>query len=292
MRAASLVCQVYFLNSGLKVFDAMEMIPPYQSSIVIVGVMFGWIYYKYVAVSQPHMHVIGLALRACVRAHNSVRASVRLFRCSEGENVPTKNLILFAVGCGISIGGICVLLLKKRAKRAASELSQGTEAEGRRASTADVMLAKLGEEVPLLSHPFGPSLSARSTSKETPLLPLHAGSDSTLAKPPVVAASAGESTLAPERSDSSDMLLDDRVADLEAMPGQTVLTGDALERRMSTAGLAMVDAMVTAVHVVSSRLHSRSTSTDDAAHQRGSTERSDSHGVPSVAWQSYQNEHL
>jgi hypothetical protein len=42
----SLMMQLYYLNSGLKRFDAMEMVPPYQSSIVIIGVAWGWTFFK------------------------------------------------------------------------------------------------------------------------------------------------------------------------------------------------------------------------------------------------------
>lgn len=45
-RAGSLVLQLRYLNSGLRRFDAMEMVPPYQSSIVTIGVAFGWIYFE------------------------------------------------------------------------------------------------------------------------------------------------------------------------------------------------------------------------------------------------------
>jgi Magnesium transporter NIPA len=74
---ASLVTQVYFLNSALAKFDAIEAIPPYQSFVVLVGVISGWIYFN------------------------------------EAADASTLSKILFVVGAGISVTGMIGLLLKK-----------------------------------------------------------------------------------------------------------------------------------------------------------------------------------
>ncbi|RYE82906.1 MAG: hypothetical protein EOO65_04780 [Methanosarcinales archaeon] len=37
-----LVFQVMFLNSALRLFDAKEAVPLYQSAVVLNGVLFGW----------------------------------------------------------------------------------------------------------------------------------------------------------------------------------------------------------------------------------------------------------
>jgi hypothetical protein len=42
----SLVGQLYYLNDGLRHFDATLVVPVYQSLIVILGVVFGFIYWN------------------------------------------------------------------------------------------------------------------------------------------------------------------------------------------------------------------------------------------------------
>ena len=40
----SLVLQLGFLNSALRQMDALEIIPPYQASIVIIGLAWGMVF--------------------------------------------------------------------------------------------------------------------------------------------------------------------------------------------------------------------------------------------------------
>lgn len=54
--------------------------------------------------------------------------------CSEADALPLENKLFFAVGCGISILGISLLIFKRRALKAAA----------------------LGADVPLFSPPVGP----------------------------------------------------------------------------------------------------------------------------------------
>ena len=42
--AASLVLQLGFLNSALRQLDALEIIPPYQAGVVIVGIAWGMVF--------------------------------------------------------------------------------------------------------------------------------------------------------------------------------------------------------------------------------------------------------
>lgn len=57
----------------------MEVVPPYQSSIVLIGIMFGWVFFN------------------------------------EAAGVPPNAMALFAVGAGISVAGIFCLIFKKGA---------------------------------------------------------------------------------------------------------------------------------------------------------------------------------
>lgn len=88
----SLGLQLYYLNSGLRRFAALEMIPPYQSSIVAIGALFGFTLFN------------------------------------EAANTPTSALVMFAVGCGISISGIAVLAFKP-AKPSAMGTTSAADAE-------------------------------------------------------------------------------------------------------------------------------------------------------------------
>ena len=74
----SLICQVACVNAGLKMADATEVVPQYQSWIVTLGVIFGYIYYN------------------------------------EGAGKSTGALIGFWVGIILIIIGICLLLLKRK----------------------------------------------------------------------------------------------------------------------------------------------------------------------------------
>jgi hypothetical protein len=85
---ASLVCQLFWLNKGLREFDSMLMIPPYQSCIVAFGNALGFLWWN------------------------------------EAAGVSASTMSLFAVGVSMSISGIAVLGFKP--KRLAE--SVGTDA--------------------------------------------------------------------------------------------------------------------------------------------------------------------
>ena len=74
----SIVFQLRELNGGLRRFDATEVVPMYQSAIVIWGVTFGWGFYE------------------------------------ENADLEERNEILFAVGVAVSILGIAAIGLLKR----------------------------------------------------------------------------------------------------------------------------------------------------------------------------------
>eukprot|EP01138_Halocafeteria_seosinensis_P015967 gb/GECG01016295.1/.p1 GENE.gb/GECG01016295.1/~~gb/GECG01016295.1/.p1 ORF type:complete len:355 (+),score=29.34 gb/GECG01016295.1/:1-1065(+) len=72
----SLMCQIGFLNSALRQFDAMMVVPIYQSMIVLAGVGFGWLYFN------------------------------------EASGQPTISIVMFLIGCLITVTGILLLALK------------------------------------------------------------------------------------------------------------------------------------------------------------------------------------
>lgn len=87
----SLVLQVRALNGGLRFFAALELIPIYQASIVVIGVVFGWVFY------------------------------------AEDDALPTLNAAIFAVGCSVSILGISFMACKpKPATEAAAAAAAAT----------------------------------------------------------------------------------------------------------------------------------------------------------------------
>ena len=76
----SLVFQLRTLNAGLKHFEAVEFVPIYQASLVVVGVAWGWVFYQ------------------------------------ENKDLEVNQVGLFVLGCVISVLGIAVLSLKPAAK--------------------------------------------------------------------------------------------------------------------------------------------------------------------------------
>lgn len=72
----SLMCQIGFLNSALRQFDAMMVVPIYQSMIVLAGVGFGWLYFN------------------------------------EASGQPPMSIAMFLIGCMITVTGILLLALK------------------------------------------------------------------------------------------------------------------------------------------------------------------------------------
>ena len=69
--------QLKTLNEGLRAFDAVEIVPMYQASIVCVGVSWGWTFYQ------------------------------------ENKELDRFAEIMFAVGCSVSVLGISLLSFKK-----------------------------------------------------------------------------------------------------------------------------------------------------------------------------------
>lgn len=63
----ALGCQVTFLNSALKRFDAKEAVPLYQSMVVVCGVVFGWTIFNESA-GKSGTFVCTSRLRVCVEA--------------------------------------------------------------------------------------------------------------------------------------------------------------------------------------------------------------------------------
>jgi len=86
---ASLVCQLFWLNKGLREFDSMLMIPPYQSCIVAFGNALGFLWWN------------------------------------EAAGVSASTMALFAVGVSMSISGIAVLGFKP--KRLAESVSTSAD---------------------------------------------------------------------------------------------------------------------------------------------------------------------
>lgn len=88
----SLVMQLRALNAGLARFDAVELVPIYQASLVVVGVAWGWTFYE------------------------------------ENQDLDSSKEGLFALGCVISVLGIAVLAMKPQRRGAeASPLLQKEE---------------------------------------------------------------------------------------------------------------------------------------------------------------------
>lgn len=85
----SVVMQLRHLNGGLRRFDAMEIVPIYQASIVTVGVAWGWTYFD------------------------------------EAQYLAPLNIGMFVFGCGISVAGIVLLSMKKRQEAAAAKEQSG-----------------------------------------------------------------------------------------------------------------------------------------------------------------------
>lgn len=76
------VLQLKCLNSALANFDSLLVVPIYQASICIIGVVWGWIFY------------------------------------AENKELPAVNQAMFILGCVISVIGICLLGLKPRPRNA------------------------------------------------------------------------------------------------------------------------------------------------------------------------------
>ena len=80
----SLILQLGYLNSALRQLDSLEVVPPYQASIIVIGVLWGW----------------GFS--------------------AEGVGVAAFDLGMFGLGCGISAVGVLVLLAKRPLQAALS----------------------------------------------------------------------------------------------------------------------------------------------------------------------------
>ena len=74
----SIFMQLKTLNEGLRAFDAIEIVPMYQASIVCVGVSWGWTFYQ------------------------------------ENRDLDRDHEVMFAIGCLVSVCGISLLSFKKR----------------------------------------------------------------------------------------------------------------------------------------------------------------------------------
>lgn len=74
----SIFMQLKTLNEGLRAFDAIEIVPIYQASIVCVGVSWGWTFYQ------------------------------------ENKSLDQNHESMFAFGCVISVCGISLLSFKKK----------------------------------------------------------------------------------------------------------------------------------------------------------------------------------
>jgi len=110
----SIFMQLKTLNEGLRAFDAIEIVPMYQASIVCVGVSWGWTFYQ--------------ENRYLDRAHEA----------------------MFAVGCAVSVCGILLLSFKKalapRAPRAS--FTSGSAAGAGDAAGAAAAAAAPGARAP------------------------------------------------------------------------------------------------------------------------------------------------
>lgn len=89
----SLGCQIGFLNSALRQFDAMMVVPIYQSMIVLAGVGFGWLYFN------------------------------------EASGQPTISIVMFIVGCLITVVGILLLALKVMRRDSYEKVKTGDDQE-------------------------------------------------------------------------------------------------------------------------------------------------------------------
>jgi hypothetical protein len=129
----SLVLQLRSLNGGLRYFPALELIPIYQASIVIVGVSFGWVFY------------------------------------AEDDSLPTLNAVIFAVGCGISVLGIALMGFKPQPQASTDDKNAAADRKGSSATETSNLLSSLGDanfddaRVKLLSG-SGSRDSSRSSS--------------------------------------------------------------------------------------------------------------------------------
>jgi hypothetical protein len=88
----SIFMQLKTLNEGLRSFDAIEIVPMYQASIVCVGVTWGWTFYQ------------------------------------ENRYLDRDHEFLFAVGCAVSVCGIAMLSLKKKSQPSGSLENDGKSA--------------------------------------------------------------------------------------------------------------------------------------------------------------------
>ena len=75
---ASLVLQLGFLNSALAQLDALEIVPPYQAAVIIIGLLWGWCF------------------------------------TGDADGASATSLGLFALGCLISCCGVLLLAFKRK----------------------------------------------------------------------------------------------------------------------------------------------------------------------------------
>jgi hypothetical protein len=114
----SLVFQLRVLNAGLANFDAVEIVPMYQASMVMVGVGWGWVFYQ------------------------------------ENKDLEANQVELFALGCAVSVLGIAVLGFKP--SKRGGEPTEGESAPLLSTEDEGLPRAAASEEAPAAISPSLP----------------------------------------------------------------------------------------------------------------------------------------
>ena len=86
-----MVLQVRAISVALRDFDAMVIVPMYQSCIVIIGVSWGWLYYnedKGLSATQRGLFVLGCLLSLCGIMALSLRPDSQQQQPAGDEAVP------------------------------------------------------------------------------------------------------------------------------------------------------------------------------------------------------------
>ena len=182
----SMVLQVRAMSAALRDFDAMVMVPMYQSCIVLVGVSWGWLYYN------------------------------------ESAGLSDLDRGFFVLGCLLTLLGILVLALRQdaapppqaeEAKAAAEKVKEGATAVGGTPAPKGLL------EAPGECRPGSSSTDGSDLVTTSPIAELRALS------PPPRAATAVAGAAAPPSQASSARARPPKLLSQRALSPQTIVVG-------------------------------------------------------------------
>jgi hypothetical protein len=152
-----MVLQVRAISVALRDFDAMVIVPMYQSCIVIIGVSWGWLYYnedKGLSATQRGLFVLGCLLSLCGIMALSLRpdSQQQQQQLAGDEAVPLLQPPLPVEGGG---GSVVVLAADADALAAAAgAAAAGTAAASRKAAGRSDSLVHFSDALDELAPPI------------------------------------------------------------------------------------------------------------------------------------------